>query len=127
MKTWLASTAALDELRLLIDELRASFTEQRRAISQLSGERVSWLVSHQSQICSRIEALLASSGDRDGVPASLRNIMAAARVEAEATAMLATIAAHNVRHIIEQREPAGYTATARPARTTAPICLLTTL
>lgn len=127
MKTWLASTAALDELRLLIDELRASFAEQRRAISQLSGERVSWLVSHQNQICSRIEAILASSADRDGLPEPLRHIMSAVRVEAEATAMLATIAAQNVRHLIEQREPSGYTASARPARTTAPICLLTTL
>jgi hypothetical protein len=125
VKAWLASTQALDELRLLIDELRASFAEQRRAISQLSGDRVSWLVSHQSQICSRIEAILASS-DRDSLPEALRHIMSAARVEAEATAMLAAIAAQNVRHLIEQREPSGYNATARPTRTTAPICLLTT-
>ena len=125
MKAWLASTQALDELRLLIDELRASFAEQRRAISQLSGDRVSWLVSHQSQICSRIESLL-SVGDRESLPEPLRHIMSAARVEAEATAMLAAIAAQNVRHLIEQREPSGYNATARPTRTTSPICLLTT-
>lgn len=125
MKAWLTSTQALDELRLLIDELRASFAEQRRAISQLSGDRVSWLVSHQSQICSRIESLLSSS-DRESLPEPLRHIMSAARVEAEATAMLAAIAAQNVRHLIEQREPSGYNATARPTRTTAPICLLTT-
>ena len=125
MKAWLASTQALDELRLLIDELRASFAEQRRAISQLSGDRVSWLVSHQSQICSRIESLL-SAGDRESLPEPLRHIMSAARIEAEATAMLAAIAAQNVRHLIEQREPSGYNATARPTRTTSPICLLTT-
>ncbi len=126
MKSWLASTQALDELRLLIDELRASFAEQRRAISQLSGERVSWLVGHQSQICSRIESLLSTGGDRDSLPEPLRHIMSAVRVEAEATAMLAAIAAQNVRYLIEQREPSGYNATARPTRTTAPICLLTT-
>jgi hypothetical protein len=126
VKAWLASTQALDELRLLIDELRASFAEQRRAISQLAGDRVSWLVSHQSQICSRIESLLSTSGDRESAPEPLRQLMAAARVEAEATAMLAAIAAQNVRHLIEQREPSGYNATARPTRTTAPICLLTT-
>lgn len=125
MKSWLTSTPVLDELRLLIDELRASFAEQRRAISQLSGDRVSWLVSHQTQICSRIEALL-TSGDRESLPEPLRRIMSAARLEAEATAMLAAIAAQNVRHLIEQREPSGYNATARPTRTTAPICLLTT-
>lgn len=125
MKSWLTSTPVLDELRSLIDELRASFAEQRRAISQLSGDRVSWLVSHQTQICSRIEALL-TSGDRESLPEPLRRIMSAARLEAEATAMLAAIAAQNVRHLIEQREPSGYNATARPTRTTAPICLLTT-
>lgn len=125
MRSWLTSTPVLDELRLLIDELRASFAEQRRAISQLSGDRVSWLVSHQTQICSRIEALL-TSGDRESLPEPLRRIMSAARLEAEATAMLAAIAAQNVRHLIEQREPSGYNATARPTRTTAPICLLTT-
>jgi predicted glycoside hydrolase/deacetylase ChbG (UPF0249 family) len=127
VKTWLATTAALDELRLLIDELRASFAEQRRAISQLAGERVSWLVSHQNQICSRIEAILAASADRDGLPEPLRNIMSAVRIEAEATAMLATMAAQNVRQLLEQREPSGYNATARPTRITSPICLLTTL
>lgn len=125
MKSWLTSTPVLDELRLLIDELRASFAEQRRAISQLSGERVSWLVSHQSQICARIEALL-TNGDRESLPEPLRHIMSEARVEAETTAMLAAIAAQNVRQLIEQREPSGYNATARPTRTTAPICLLTT-
>jgi hypothetical protein len=125
VKAWLPSTQALDELRLLIDELRASFAEQRRAISQLSGDHVSWLVSHQSQICSRIESLL-SVRDRESLPEPLRHIMSAARAEAEATAMLAAIAAQNVRHLIEQREPSGYNATARPTRTTSPICLLTT-
>lgn len=125
MKSRLTSTPVLDELRLLIDELRASFAEQRRAISQLSGERVSWLVSHQSQICARIEALL-TNGDRESLPEPLRHIMSEARVEAETTAMLAAIAAQNVRQLIEQREPSGYNATARPTRTTAPICLLTT-
>ncbi len=125
MKSWLTSTPVLDELRLLIDELRASFAEQRRAISQLSGERVSWLVSHQSQICARIEALLTNA-DRESLPEPLRHIMSEARVEAETTAMLAAIAAQNVRQLIEQREPSGYNATARPTRTTAPICLLTT-
>lgn len=125
MRPWLTSTPVLDELRSLIDELRASFAEQRRAISQLSGDRVSWLVSHQTQICSRIEALL-TSGDRESLPEPLRRIMSAARLEAEATAMLAAIAAQNIRHLIEQREPSGYNATARPTRTTAPICLLTT-
>lgn len=126
MKTWLSSTQALDELRLLIDELRSSFAEQRRAISQLAGDRVSWLVGHQSAICARIESLLSHGGDRESLPEPLRHIMSAARHEAEATAMLAAIAAQNVRHLIEQREPAGYNATARPTRTTSPICLLTT-
>ncbi|HRC58628.1 MAG: hypothetical protein IPI49_31600 [Myxococcales bacterium] len=127
MKGWRTSAQSLDELRLLIDELRASFAEQRRAISRLAGERVSWLVGHQSQICSRIESLLTAAGGREGLPEPLRNIMAAVRIEAEATALLAAIAAHSVRNLIEQSEPAGYNATARPTRTTSPICLLTTL
>lgn len=126
MKTWQASTQALDELRLLIDELRISLAAQRSAISQLAGERVSHLVGQQSAICARIEALLSSSGDRESLPEPLRHVMAEARREAEATSMLAAIAAQNVRNLIEQREPAGYNATARPTRTTAPICLLTT-
>lgn len=127
MKGWRASPQALDELRLLIDELRASFAEQRRAISRLSGDRVTWMVGHQSQICSRIEALLTAAGGKDLLPEPLRNVMSAVRIEAEATALLAAIAAHSVRHLIEQNEPGGYSATARPTRTTSPICLLTTL
>lgn len=127
MNGWRASPQALDELRLLIDELRASFGEQRRAIARLSGERVSWMVSQQSQICTRIESLLAAAGGREQLPEPLRNIMSAVRIEAEATALLAAIAAHGLRHLIEQNEPAGYSATARPTRTTSPICLLTTL
>jgi hypothetical protein len=124
---WTASSQTLDELRLLIDELCSSFGEQRRAISLLSGDRVSWLVGHQSQICTRIESLLASTGGREALPEPLRQIMSAVRVEAQATAMLASIAAQNVRHVIEQNEPAGYSATARPTRSTSPICLLRTL
>jgi hypothetical protein len=127
MRTWSVSSHALDELRLLIDELRASFEEQRRAISQLSGDRISWLVGHQTQICSRIEALLAANGGREALPEAVRHVMATVRVEAEGTAILATIAAQNVRRLIEQNEPGGYTASARPTRTTSPICLLTTL
>jgi hypothetical protein len=127
MRAWGSSSHALDELRLLIEELRASFEEQRRAISRLSGDRISWLVGHQSQICSRIEALLAANGGRDALPEAVRNVMATVRVEAEGTAVLASIAAQSVRHIIEQSEPGGYTASARPTRTTSPICLLTTL
>jgi hypothetical protein len=126
VSTWLSSGQALDELRSLIDELRTSLAEQRRAISQLSDERVSALVGQQTAICARIEALLSGSADRESLPEPLHHVMAAARREAEATSMLAAIAAQNVRNLIEQREPAGYNATARPTRTTAPICLLTT-
>jgi hypothetical protein len=123
VKRWAASGPALDELRLLLDELCASFGEQRRAIAQLSGAKVSWLVTQQTQICARIESLLATSGSRERLP----EILAAVRREAEATAMLATVAAHNVRNVLEQRELSGYSASARPTRSTVPICLLTTL
>lgn len=121
-----APPQAIDELRLLIDELRASFAEQRRAISHLSESRVSWMVSHQNQICSRIEALL-STANRELLPEPMRNVIAAVRIEAEATALLAATVAHGLRHLIEQGEAAGYSASARPTRTTSPIYLMTTL
>lgn len=121
------SLQTLEELQLLIDELRGSFAEQRRAISLLAGTRVAWLVDQQSQICSRIESLLQAIGGRELLPAALRTSMSAVRIEAEATALLAATMAHSIRHFIEQTEPAGYSASARPTRTTSPICLMTTL
>jgi hypothetical protein len=127
VKEWAAPPRVLDELRTLIRELLGSFQLQRRAIAQLAGDQLSVLVSSQSQICSRIEALLATNTARDAVPEALRNVMSAVRLEAEATALLATTAAQNVRFLIEQNRTSGYNATARPTRTTSPICLLTTL
>lgn len=127
MKAMRGSLQTLEELQHLIDELRSSFAEQRRAISLLAGTRVAWLVDRQSQICGRIESLLHALGGRDLLPAALRTSMSAVRIEAEATALLAATMAHSVRHFIEQTEPAGYSASARPTRTTSPICLMTTL
>ncbi|MEZ4363639.1 MAG: hypothetical protein R3B48_25910 [Kofleriaceae bacterium] len=127
MRTRPATPQTLDELRLLLDELSASLGEQRRALSQLAGDRVTWLVQQQSRICARIESLLTSSGTRAPLDEPLLALVSSIRGEAEATALLATLAAQNVRSLLEQGESSGYSSSARPTRTTSPICLLTTL
>jgi hypothetical protein len=105
----------LDEIRLVAEELRAAFADERRAITSLDGPRLEWLAEHKARSCARLEALIAASPPEP----ALRDILSAVRAEAQANAALARVAAEAVRGALGE-SPSTSTYDRR-ARTSGPI------
>jgi hypothetical protein len=101
-----------DELRLLGEELRALLVEERRAISKLDHERLAWLAEQKRNLAAQLSGIAPGTCG----PAA-KEILAAIKIEAQATAMLANLANDAVRTLLG-REQTGYDRRAR--RTEAP-------
>ena len=106
---------ALEELRLLGEELRAMFADERSAIAKLDHARLVYLAEHKQHLAARLaEARAAAPAS---IEPQLRMVLAAVRAEAQATAMLANAATEAVRALLGI-EQTGYDRHAR--RTAAP-------
>ena len=108
--------AHLDELRRLAEDLRQVFADERRAISTLDHERLSWLADRKRDIAARLgelRPLLQPNADA-------RALFEAVRVEARATALLASSATRLVQQLLGT-EHAGYDRRARGITTSAPL------
>ena len=112
---------ALDELRLLAEELRAAFAEERRAIGALDHARLDWLAGHKQAVAERLRVAAAMIAPADRP--TIRAVFEALRVEAQATAMLAAAATESVRAVLGYESSGAYDRRARrtshapPART----------
>jgi hypothetical protein len=107
---------ALDELRLLGEELRAMFADERRAIACLDHARLVQLAEHKLLLSTRLgEARAAAPAS---IAPQLRMLLAAVRAEAQATAMLASAATEAVRALLGI-EQTGYDRLARRTATSS--------
>jgi hypothetical protein len=106
------SDEVLDELRLVGEELRQAFADERRAIVALDHAHLERLAEHKTRLAYRLAAI------RDAALAtgaqSVRDLFTAIRVEARATAMLAATAAAAVRTMLGYETTGGYDRHARP-------------
>ncbi len=113
---------AVDALRLLGEELSAMFAEERRAIAGLDHGRITYIVEQKRHMVARLGEVLAAA------PLSLakdiRELLAAVRVEAHATALLASAATEAVRALLGY-ESAGYDHRAKRTTNPAPRILAT--
>ena len=113
----------LTNLRELGEELRETFAEERRAISALDHARLTYLAVHKQHLADKLAEARATA-PKVNVPV-LRELFAALRVEAQANAMLASIATEAVRSVLGYETTGGYDRAAR--RTTqAPLRVLAT-
>jgi hypothetical protein len=110
------SSCWLDQLRELGEELRATFSEERRAIGALDHARLTYLAVHKQHLAEQLAEV------RDAAPVVhvpvVRELFAALRTEAHANALLATIATEAVRALLGYQSTGGYDRAAR--RTTTP-------
>lgn len=90
-----------DELRLLGEELCGLLVEERRAISTLDHERLSWLAEQKRRIATQLAAIEPGT-----LSPAAKQILTAIKIEAQATAMLANAANDAVRSLLG-REPTG--------------------
>jgi hypothetical protein len=113
----------LGNLRELGEELRETFAEERRAISALDHARLTYLAVHKQHLAEQLREARDTASAVDAP--MLRELFAALRVEAEANAMLASIATDAVRAMLGYESTGGYDRSAR--RTTAsPLRILAT-
>lgn len=114
----IASDRWLTNLRELGEELRTTFADERKAISALDHAQLTYLAVHKQHLAERLaEARATAPGVDDPV---LKQLFAALRVEAQANAMLASMASEAVRALLGYESSGGYTRSARRA-TTQPI------
>lgn len=114
---WLAN------LRELGEELRQTFADERRAISELDHARLTYLAIHKQHLADKLGEARATA-PKLSAPV-LRELFAALRVEAHANAMLASVATEAVRTLLGYETTGGYDRAAR--RTTqAPLRVLAT-
>jgi hypothetical protein len=102
----------LDDLRLVGEELRQAFADERRAIVQLDHARLEALAQHKTRLAYRLAELrepALATGAR-----SVRDLFVAIRTEARATAMLAATAASAVRAMLGYETTGGYNRHAKP-------------
>lgn len=102
----------LDDLRALGEELRETFAEERRAIGALDHARLTYLAVHKQHLAERLGEA------RDAAPVAdlplMRELFAALRVEAHASALLASAATEAVRAMLGYEAGSGYDHRARP-------------
>lgn len=106
----------LEQLRELGEELRATFAEERRAIGALDHARLTYLAVHKQHLAEQLAQA------RDAAPVVdapvVRELFTALRAEAQANALLATVATEAVRALLGYQSTGGYDRAAR--RTTTP-------
>lgn len=104
-------TSSLDELRRLGEELREIFVEERKAIAALDHARLEAVSVRKQAIAGHLAGL------RETIPTGdplVRDLFAAIRVEAHATAMLAAAATEAVRALLGYDTSSSYDRRARP-------------
>jgi flagellar biosynthesis/type III secretory pathway chaperone len=105
----------LDLVRQLGEELRATFAEERRAISKLDHQRLEFVAEQKLRIVAQLEQLRTAAPSH---APEVRALFEALRAEARATAMLGNAATELVRALLGQDTNAvGYD---RRANKTAP-------
>ena len=117
------SDRTLHELHQIGEELRQAFADERRAISSLDHERLVQLAVHKEQLASQLAALrdaALSTGSQ-----AVKDLFAAIRIEARATAMLAATAAEAVRAMLGYESSGAYDRRAKQTHTVAPRLLAT--
>jgi hypothetical protein len=97
-------TDSLDELRRIAEELRTVFASERAAIATLDHGQLETLAQTKRELATRLGALRDAGLETS--PA-VRDLFAAIRVEARATAMLAQTANQAVRALLGY-ETGGY-------------------
>jgi len=105
----------LDELRLLGDELRAVFTSERNAIAALDHQQLLVIAETKQRIAARLVELQPALTKNE----EARVLFEAIRVEARATALLATTAMKVVQTMLGT-EPTGYDRRANRTAISAP-------
>lgn len=111
------SDQTLHELRLVGEELRQVFADERRAIASLDHARLVQLAEHKERLACRL-ADLRETALALGSPA-VRDLFAAIQIEARATAMLAATAAEAVRAMLGYQSNGAYDKRAKQAVTVA--------
>ena len=99
---------ALEELSRVGLALREVFAQERRAISALDVARLEELAAEKSELADRLSKLrepaLATEPQRSAPPAgddeAIKELLATIRIEAQATAMLASAASQTVRAML---------------------------
>lgn len=100
------TTAQLDELRRLGDELRGLFARERRAIATLDHAQLTLLAEQKRAVSEQLAAThRAAGGGR--LPRDLRDLFTAVQAEARANQMLANTAAEAVRALLGYEAPAN--------------------
>jgi hypothetical protein len=115
------TTEQLDELRRLGEELRQLFADERDAIAKLDARRLEALVAAKRAVAARLASLPAV--DRDPL---VRDLFAAIRVEAQATAMLAASATEAVRTMLGYETAPTYDRRAKQTTLAPTTRILTT-
>ncbi len=100
----------LDDLRQTGEELRVLFAEERTAISALDHAKLEELALRKQDIAVRLEKLRAQVSLQDPL---VRDLFAAIRVEARATALLAATATQAVRALLGYAPANAYDRRAR--------------
>lgn len=105
--------SALDELRQTGDELLDAFRRERQAIAALDARALDELAATKADIVAHMRRVLGQHGATvASCPPEVQRLFATLRIEAEASAMLASTAAAGVRRLLGG-EPAGYDRRAR--------------
>jgi hypothetical protein len=106
------SDEVLDELRRVGEELREAFAQERRAIVALDHASLERLAAHKMTLAYRLAAMretALATGKQ-----SVKDLFTAIRIEAQATAMLASTAAAAVRTLLGYESTGGYDRRAKP-------------
>jgi hypothetical protein len=111
----------LDELRRLGEELRIVFTDERRAITTLDHEKLTFVAEQKRLLITRLGELRAGVDEPN---AEVRALFEAVRVEARATALLASTATELVQKLLG-RETSGYDRRAAKTTTNSPLRIYT--
>jgi hypothetical protein len=101
----------LSDLRELGEELRATFAEERRAIGALDHAKLTYLAVHKQHLAERLGEARSTAPEAES--AVLRQLFTALRVEAQANALLATVANEAVRAMLGYEPHVGYDRSAR--------------
>jgi len=112
------SDQVLHELRLVGEELRQVFAEERRAISSLDAAALVDLAGRKELLANRLSELREPSLATGGQ--SVKDLFLAIRIEARATAILAATAAEAVRSMLGFQSSGAYDRRARQSITVAP-------
>jgi hypothetical protein len=116
------TTGKIEALRQLGEELRAAFSEERRAISELDYTKLE-VLAEQKRLASVQIAELAA--ELRPLPPVLRDLFAAIQVEARATAMLAVTATEAVNALLGQTPADSYDRNARKTSASQPVRIIT--